>query len=73
MLENTVDERKKPKKRLLTRVEHMSDSGPEGAALSTSSRRSWRRGNSRTNDGQFRKNFDIMAVYDINGVQKRRG
>lgn len=70
MLENTVDERKKPKNRLWTKVEHMSDSGPEGAALRTSSRNSWRRGNNRTNDGQFRKNFDIMAVCDMKRCAK---
>ena len=29
---NTDDDRKKPKKRLWTRVEQESDSGPEGAA-----------------------------------------
>lgn len=62
MLENTEDERKNPKKRLWTSVEQVSDSGPEGAALSMSSRSSWRRGKSRTNDEQFRKNVDIMAV-----------
>lgn len=29
---NTEEDRKKPKKRLWTNVEHESDSGPEGAA-----------------------------------------
>lgn len=32
MVGNTDDDRKKPKKRLWTKVEQESDSGPEGAA-----------------------------------------